>query len=279
MASGCSICATTNQCNIAFHNGPGQYCGDWYDYNTLTHKPCCCPLPQLGAPPTCSMTPSQCKCHIVPASQSSRYGYTHHNQPVYSPSYYPPTAYHSNWHGSYYNYYRRQDPVAPLFILLFLILCCCACGFGSRSRHNYHHPTTQEGIPIATAVDPSCHSENPAYSTKPSYTDRTWYGSTTSSSNQGGGGGGAGNVASGLGGFAIGTIVGDLIGRRGAGGGGGHRYHDQNNAPFFGGGGFFGGGNDGGYDIVGDSGNNNNNFGGGYDVQGDSGGYDIQGDS
>lgn len=253
-------------------------------------KPCCCPLPQVGAPQTttCNATPSQCKCHVVPAL-SSRYGYTHHNhQPVYSPSYYPPT-YSNNWHGNNY-YYRRHDPFAPLFVPLFFIICCCACCFGNRFRHNHTYATAQEGVPIATAAvgqddgvpiatAVNAPSENPAY--------KSWYGSTSNSSNHHNhhhGGGGGSNVASGLGGFAIGTIVGDLIGR--SSGGGGHHHHQNNNVPFgvgfFGDGngrGYFGGGTDGGYDIAGDSGDNNNFGGGGYDIQGDSGGYDIQGDS
>jgi len=68
-------------------------------------------------------------------------------------------------------------------------------------------------------------------------------------------------IASGLGGLAVGTMLGNLIGRNNA---------QVNNQRGFGGGG--------GYDIVGDS-------GGGYDVAGDTGdyggggGYDIAGDS
>lgn len=72
-------------------------------------------------------------------------------------------------------------------------------------------------------------------------------------------GSGAGSaVASGLGGLAAGTIIGEMMGRRA----------EAHNTQMFGGN--FGGG----YNISGDS--------GGYNVVGDSGGdggYDVQGDS
>jgi len=97
-------------------------------------------------------------------------------------------------------------------------------------------------------------SENPDYHTHS-------YGSTMDGKPSGGGGAGSA-IASGLGGLAFGTIIGDLIGRNTA------RVNNTQQQ--------FGGGN-GGYDIVGDS-------GGGYDIAGDSGGgggggYDIAGDS
>lgn len=244
MASGCAVCAATNQCSFAFHNGPGQYCGDFYDYNTLTRKPCCCPLLQVGKPSTCKMTPTQCKCHIIES----------YNHPSAREHEYFPRS-HTMWNPT-----RRQDHVTPLLMILFVLCCCCLCCCRKRPEHNHHHHhPTHDAIPIATAVDvgASCPPENPAYTTT--------YGSTNNSSHHNHHGGGD-NVASGLGGFAIGAIVGDLIGRNA---GGGHHY--QNNTPIF------GGGNDGGYDnIIGDSGDNNY---GGYDIQGDSGGYDIQGDS
>ena len=139
--------------------------------------------------------------------------------------------------------------MTPLIMILLVLCCCCLCCRKRPDAHNHHH-NTHDSIPIATAVnmDASCPPppENPVYT-------RT-YGSTSSHLNHHGGGGG--NVASGLGGFAIGAIVGDLIGRNA-----GEGHHHQNNVPMF------GGGNDGGYDIIGDSGDNNY---GGYDIQGDS---------
>ncbi|KAK1738302.1 hypothetical protein QTG54_010971 [Skeletonema marinoi] len=253
MASGCAVCAATNQCNFAFHNGPGQYCGDWYDYNTLTRKPCCCPLLQVGAQVTCNMTPTQCKCHIYDTNSSP--DYNPRPAQTHSKYSYLPNTHHTVWHPT-----RRPSPVTPLIMILLVVGCCFMCCCRKRHWHNHQH----DGIPIATAVgvDASCPPENPAFVS---------YGSTSSShhhNHHSGGGGGGNAVASGLGGFAIGTIVGDLIGRNA--GSGGHNHH-QNNLPMFG-----GVSNDGGYDIVGDSGDNN--FGG-YDIQGDSGGYDIQGDS
>jgi len=126
---------------------------------------------------------------------------------------------------------------------------------------------TNDGVPIARAakVDASCpRPENVAYATTTKYVSTSQH--HHHHHHEGGGGGGGNAVASGLGGFAIGAILGDLIGRNS---GGSHR-HD--NMPMF------GSGNDGGYDIIGDSGGN---FNSGYDIQGDSGGggYDIQGDS
>ena len=106
-------------------------------------------------------------------------------------------------------------------------------------------------------LDTSCPPQNPAYAAT--------YGSTNryqQRNHEGSGGGNA--VASGLGGFAFGAVVGALLGGRS------NRGDNHHNMPMF------GSGNDGGYDIIGDSRDNNS---GGYDIQGDSGGYDIQGDS
>jgi hypothetical protein len=246
MASGCAVCAAINQCNFAFHNGPGQYCGEWYDNETQTKKPCCCPLLQVGVPSTCNMTPTQCKCYIYD---------TNNNQPSYNPPAQVTHGYNIPQHNNVM--WHEASPLAPLIILL-LITCCCFL-FCSRESHHHNH---DDGVPIASAVnvdaDAFCPPENPTY--------KTSYGSTSHyhHHHEGGGGGGGNAVASGLGGFAIGALVGDLIGRNS-----GNR---EGNMPMFG-----SGNNDGGYDIIGDRGGN---FDSGYDIQGDSGGgYDIQGDS
>jgi hypothetical protein len=258
MASGCAICAATNQCSFAFHNGPGQYCGQWYDYETLMKKPCCCPLLQVGMPSTCAMTPTQCKCHIYDTQTPP--------PPVPVPA--APHAYIPQ-----HNHETREAP----FIMLLLVICCCFMMCCCRkSPENNHHHHTHDGVPIARAVDvdASCPPENPVYATKT-------YGSTSTHhhhhhQDSGGGGGGSSSnaVASGLGGFAIGAIVGDLIGRNSGGYNRGGTSHHNNVAMFR------SNGNDGGYDIIGDSGDNVNY---GYNIlQGDSGGgggYDIQGDS
>lgn len=73
-----------------------------------------------------------------------------------------------------------------------------------------------------------------------------------------GGGSGGNAIASGLGGFAIGAIVGDLIGRNARDG----RVDNHSRMPMFGNNQYV----NGGYDIIGDSGES----GGGYDIQGDS---------
>jgi len=39
--SGCQVCATTSQCNAAFHNGPGQYCGSYYDISISGNESSC----------------------------------------------------------------------------------------------------------------------------------------------------------------------------------------------------------------------------------------------
>ena len=242
MASGCQICATTGQCSLAFHNGPGQYCGQWFDRSTETNKPCCCPLLQVGMQTTCNMSPTQCNCH------------------VYGSQGYDPTKQYTHNH---INWDRNPSSLPPwihgVLPIIFVILCCLTCcRFPKRPGHNsHHHHQQQHGVPIARAVqvDESCPPppENPAY-----------YGSTSHHHHHDNNSGSGNAVASGLGGFAIGTILGDLIGRNNAGsGGGGHRIgiDDDYQTPYGGG----------GYDIVGDS--------GGYDIQGDTGGYDIQGDS
>lgn len=237
MASGCQICTTTGQCSLAFHNGPGQYCGQWFDRSTETNKPCCCPLLQVGMQTTCNMSATQCKCHVY-GSQDNR-----------------PTDYVND----YKNWDRNPSSLPPwvhgVLPIIFVILCCLTCCRFPKRHHHQHGD-----VPIARAVhvDESCPPppENPSY-----------YGSISHHYHDHHDNSGSGNaIASGLGGFAIGTILGDLIGRNAAGGGV-HRGEDDYHTPYGGGGGYDIIGDSGGYDTVGDS--------GGYDT----GGYDIQGDS
>lgn len=233
MASGCQACASTGQCNAAFHNGPGRYCGAFYDIAAGANKPCCCPLQS-----TCKVSPTQCMCHVSGGGP----------QGGASSNYYPPLPHHG---ANFGHQYQPASPLAPLF---FILLCVCCCALCCRRRDDDHQHRHHSGhIPVATAVPETCPpSENPAYHAQN-------YGSTFDGKPQSGGGGGAA-IASGLGGLAVGTIIGDLIGRNTA------RANTIN--------GWFGaaaGG--GGYDIVGDG-------GGGYDIAGDSGGgYDFAGDS
>jgi len=128
-------------------------------------------------------------------------------------------------------------------------------------------------MPFVTAVPVSCPpAENPAH-----YTHNFDYGSIAyGQPRRGGGGGGAGAaIASGLGGLAAGTFLGNLIGRNHA---------QESRMPQFGGGyqceydAVVDSG--GGFDIAGDSGGGDDR-GGGYDIAGDSGngGFDIAGDS
>ena len=98
------------------------------------------------------------------------------------------------------------------------------------------YPVQNESCPIAPP------SSNPAYH---------GYGT------HGNSGGGAGTaIASGLGGLAAGTFIGDMMGRNRA---------EVHNAQYAAGG-YNISGDSGGYDIVGDSGDAD----GGFDIQGDS---------
>mmetsp|Transcript_4755 Transcript_4755/g.10801 ORF Transcript_4755/g.10801 Transcript_4755/m.10801 type:complete len:260 (+) Transcript_4755:133-912(+) len=224
--SGCQVCATTGQCNAAFHNGPGQYCGSYYDISISGNKPCCCPLQS-----TCKVSPTQCMCHVAnrqPASaHSTHYNPSHSNSMNYTP--------HDGYH--------QTSPLAPL---IFILLCICCCTLRWRRRdddHTVHHHTSSGRIPIATAIPATCPPyENPEYHHAPNY------GSTMDGKPSSGGTGTA--IASGLGGLAVGTMLGNLIGR--------NNVQVNNTQRGFGGGG--------GYHIDGDD-------GGGYDIVGDSGDY------
>jgi len=230
--SGCEVCASYGQCNAAFHNGPGQYCGSFYDISTSGNKPCCCPLQS-----TCKVSPTQCSCHVS------------NPHPTPPANYYPSSQHYSSRpQTTYYNEYQTTSPFAIFF---FIVICCC-CALCSRQRGEHYGDGR---IPLATAVPATCPpSENPAH-----YTHNFNYGSTPSYGPPSSGGAGAA-IASGLGGLAFGTVVGNLMGR--------NNNAQGNSMPQF------GGGYQGGYDIAGDSGD-------GYNIAGDSGdgGFDIAGDS
>ena len=195
---------------------------------------------------TCKVSPTQCTCHVASNLQPSG-GRS-------SVNYYPsPHQSNTNYHHSF----DYHDVLAPLLFLVVFVLCCC-----HRRRENGNDFTGL--VPVAVAV-PAAYPppENPQYhSPKPAYSAQN-YGSTTDWRPASGGGAGAA-VASGLGGLALGTVLGNIMGRSNVQG---------NNMQYgFGG---SGGGAGGGYDIVGDSGD------GGDDICGDSGdgGCDIAGDS
>ena len=223
--SGCQICALTGNCNAAFHNQPGQYCGSYYDFYE-DNKPCCCPFEQNGNLVACNMSPTQCKCHV-------------------STDNYQPSSYSNyNYHSSRISREYQTFIWVPL-IVIFLCLCYC-CRFRRHDlRHNQFVASGYNNIPVATAIPTA--SCPPAEI--PDYHPTTNYGSTMDrNQHQSGGGGGA--VASGLGGLAVGTIIGNLMGRNNA-----HVHHNNIQRGF----------GVGGYDIAGDSGD-----GGGYDIAGDS---------
>ncbi|KAL7468499.1 hypothetical protein ACHAXS_008725 [Conticribra weissflogii] len=249
--SGCQLCASTGQCNTAFHSGPGQYCGQFFDTSKTSDKPCCCPLQS-----TCNMSPTQCKCHVG--------GSQPNNVPA-------PTQAHGTSHYDPLDFSHDMEKynhsVIPIAVAVALVICCCYLCCRDTKDHEHHHHTTShyENVPIASAVPEydSCPPENPSY--YPQYASET---------KPSGGGGGAGTaIASGLGGFAAGAIVGDFVGRMSSRGNNSNveqqRYEQSGNYQSGGG----------GYDIAGDSGDAD-----GYDIVGDSGdgddgGYDIQGDS
>ena len=220
MSSGCSLCAPTGQCSAAYKNSPGQFCGNWFDMSASFNKPCCCPLNSV-----CNISPTQCMCHVQGNTRSNNY----------APNNYPP--HNTN------NHRQVETDGSGLIIILLIVICCCMCcrkGNTENIQKNFHDEQTPmaRAYPVQPGECPPSH--NPVYHS---------YGTQE----RGSGAGAA--VASGFGGLAAGTIIGDMMGRRA----------EAHNAQMF-------GGNFGeGYNVAGDS--------GGYDVVGDSGGYDIQGDS
>ena len=137
MSSGCQICAATGQCSTAFHDGPGKYCGSFYDTSISDNKPCCCPLHA-----TCKVSPTQCMCHVANDRQPTHY--YHNNMPQFE-------------------YHKTSSLLVPLILILLCICCCCR---RRHDGHGHHHRTvSSDRIPIATAfpADTTCPPENPAY--------------------------------------------------------------------------------------------------------------------
>ncbi|GLD98931.1 hypothetical protein PINS_up007649 [Pythium insidiosum] len=56
--SGCQTCAATGNCNLAYLDGPGQFCGNWLDQSNQRQR-CCCPLNA-----DCKVSNYACKCTL-----------------------------------------------------------------------------------------------------------------------------------------------------------------------------------------------------------------------
>eukprot|EP00558_Chaetoceros_sp_UNC1202_P005634 CAMPEP_0197246518 /NCGR_PEP_ID=MMETSP1429-20130617/14718_1 /TAXON_ID=49237 /ORGANISM="Chaetoceros sp., Strain UNC1202" /LENGTH=210 /DNA_ID=CAMNT_0042707193 /DNA_START=96 /DNA_END=725 /DNA_ORIENTATION=+ len=209
MTSGCQMCAATGECDAAFHGGPGKFCSYFTSQSTHTSQPCCCPDNTV-----CKVSQFSCRCHI-------------------------PSKHHYN-----YNFRRYENGTTGGLIafVIIVILCCCCCGSCAASHQHYGYDgiADAEGfVPVAVPASGMPPPTAPGYS--PGYAPRS------RGSDNSGGGGFWGNVASGLGGFA----VGEMFARNFEGGN--HHHH---------GGGGFDFQEEGGYDIQGDS-------GGGEDILGD----------
>mmetsp|Transcript_17537 Transcript_17537/g.25401 ORF Transcript_17537/g.25401 Transcript_17537/m.25401 type:complete len:325 (-) Transcript_17537:88-1062(-) len=255
--SGCELCAQFGQCSTAFRNSPGQYCGDWYDYTASHNKPCCCPTDS-----TCKNSGTSCSCHV-----SSNYNPSHAPPSNYNPSYAPPyrPSSSSSSYSSYSSYSSSNGTALFGVVLFFTIFICCFCFIIKCIRscckaslsHEYNDPF------VATNYTPNPPPLNPQYHNTPvtvmpvaTASSYNTYGATAPSYSTGG------NVTSALGGFAAGTVLGNLLSHSGDhNNGGGYDYSGGHNN----GGGY--GYSGGGYDIPGDSGDG----GGGYDIPGDSG--------
>ena len=229
---------------MAFRGGAGKFCGSFYDVATSGNKPCCCPVHAA-----CKASSTQCLCHMS-------------GEPPPPPL--PPLSPAS--HGHHHEDEAAVKGLSPFLVIVLLVLGCW-CFFCRRREdrpdEQHYRQVSRESVPIAKAVPVV-----PVPATNPDYDApiAAHYGSTRCDARSEGGTSGAGTaIASGLGGFVAGTIVGDLIGRNTA--------ESHNAQPRPGGGGGWNEGAEGsGYDITGDS-------TGGYDISGDSGGYDIEGDS
>lgn len=226
--SGCQVCAQTGKCDKAYHSGPGQFCG-YFQESGFVSKPCCCPLNSI-----CKLSPFQCLCHIPDGRNYFDYG-------------------HSTWFEDSFG--------AIIFFLILLCLCCCCCISGdccsSNSNRDRFLLNQDDVMPIAVPVHSSdvpygsVHSNPPP--TAPLSADpletRRFGEKTFRSINSPSTGSG---IASALGGFVVGEMLGQAIGA-------GRRDHHRHPRH--------------GYDVLGDT--------GGFDIPGDTGrgGLDIPGDS
>ena len=170
---------------------------------------------------SCRVSFNQCACHVNGVNPS---GYSNYNPSQSSSLHFPP-------------------------IVLFILVCCCCVMCFKRRDPEISRQGFATSVPVATAV-PSA----PSYGATRDGDFETHVHHCHDSGNNN-----TGNaIASGLGGLAVGTILGDMLGSgRNA------------NVPSY-----SAVGNRGGYDIAGDA-------GGGYDIAGDTGdsGFDISGDS
>ena len=167
--SGCERCASTGDCNQAFHYSPGKYCGDFTttttttqnnNYNTII-KPCCCPTNSQ-----CQLSSNQCNCYIVPSSGGSGSG----------------TGGGRGFHYDNKSYGSNTDNIigtilSMITIIGLLLCCCCVCAL-SHQRQRYNEHLSGEYIPIAV---PSYHSgNNPSQPPPPPPTAPDYQATTTS---------------------------------------------------------------------------------------------------
>ncbi len=252
--SGCEMCARHGRCDYAFHDGPGQFC--LYVQDFWEQKPCCCPNNYR-----CDATAYECLCFHPNNDNSGGRG------------------------GDYYDYHDyRADDVAGgsvLGLIIFICICCACCGACSSSSTEHHSSafrnagdSTMEG-----AAEPFIPVAVPAYDSMSDHSDqggrppptapsapRAASASATAGTASGGGGGAGSNIASGLGGFVLGEMIGQAIGARNE-----RRHHHH-------GGGWWGNDRNGGYWGNNGGGFWGNDWGGGR-RRGGGGGTTIRGDT
>lgn len=129
--SGCNMCAQTGNCNYAYNNGPGKYCGSFHDYG-FVNKPCCCPLNTQ-----CNIQIFDCLCH-VPATP-------------------------------YYNEYYETAGGGFIFFLIIMCLCCCCCCSGC-GKHSEQH-VDGDFIPVAVPTNEYDYGSTNPPPTAPSFTE------------------------------------------------------------------------------------------------------------
>mmetsp|Transcript_40158 Transcript_40158/g.40690 ORF Transcript_40158/g.40690 Transcript_40158/m.40690 type:complete len:322 (-) Transcript_40158:607-1572(-) len=278
-ATGCQACASSGNCEQAFHNGPGQFCGNWED-NTGLIKPCCCPNNYQRKDSS-----YECICH----DGSYPPDYKHRSNPLYYSCHGTSSRTSTNISIKDNGITSTKDNgivgFAVLVFLVFCFFCCCflSCFFfkgkpSSASHSSYPgDKSCQHGPSAPPAYNPDASTADayayPIYSQNAPAAPVS-YGSVPTT-----GGGGNGMAAGAVGGFLSGALAGGIIGNIM---GESHQRREEENRYGSGGGGWMGGGGSGGGDIAGDSGGwGGSGGGGGGDIAGDSGGWggDIAGDS
>lgn len=129
--SGCNMCAQTGNCNYAYNNAPGKYCGSFHDYG-FVNKPCCCPLNTQ-----CNIQIFDCLCH-VPATP-------------------------------YYNEYYETAGGGFIFFLIIMCLCCCCCCSGC-GKHSEQY-VDGDFIPVAVPTNEYDYGSTHPPPTAPSFTE------------------------------------------------------------------------------------------------------------